>query len=105
VKLRHHDLRRGAAQLVVVLDVGWDAAAVVDDRYRIVGVDDDLDVIAVTRQRFVDRVVEDFEHHVVEPGAIGGIADVHAGPLADCFQPLQDLDARRIVIVAVALWL
>ena len=67
--------------------------------------DDDLDVVAVARQRFVDRVVEHLEYHVVEPSAIGGVPDVHARTLADCFQALQDLDARRIVIVAVALWL
>ena len=104
VQLGHDDLGRRAAEIVVFFDIGRNAAAVVDDRDRVVGVNDDLDVVAVARQRFVDRVVEHFEHHVVETGAIGGVADVHARTLANCFEALQDLDARRIVIVAVALW-
>ena len=49
VKLGHHDLGGRALELVVVLEVDRDAAAVVDDGHRIVGVDDDLDVVAVSR--------------------------------------------------------
>ena len=101
VQLGHHDFGGGAMLVVVVLDVGRDAAAVVDHRYRVVGVDDDLDVVAVSGQRLVDRVVEDFEHHVVQARAVGRVADVHAGPLAHRVEALQDLDAGGIVVVAV----
>ena len=60
-----------------------------------------LIVVAVARERLVDRVVEHLEHHVVEAGAVGGVADVHAGTLAHRVEALQDLDAGRIVVVAV----
>ena len=97
VQLGHHDLGRRALPLVVVLDVGRDAAAVVDHRDRVVGVDHDLDVVAEARERLVDRVVEHLEHHVVQSGAIGRVADVHARTLADGVEPLQDLDAVGVV--------
>jgi len=87
--------------IVVVLDVGGNAAAVVDHRHRIVCVNDDLDVVAVAGQRLVDGVVQHFEHHVVKSGAVGRVADVHAGALAYRVEPLEDLDARGIVFVAV----
>ena len=53
------------------------------------------DVVAVAGQSFVDRVVDHLEHHVVQAGAVAGIADVHARPLAHRFEPFQDLDAAR----------
>ena len=100
VQLGHHDLGGGTLELVVVLDVGRDAAAVVDHRDRVVGVDDDLDLVAVPGQRLVDRVVEDFEHHVVQAGAVGRVADVHARALAHRVEALEDLDAVGVVVAA-----
>jgi len=41
----------------------------------------------------VDRVVANFEDQVMQAGAIGGVADVHAGTLADGLQAFEDLDA------------
>ena len=103
MKFGHHDLRRGALFLVAVLDVRGDAATVVGHADRIVGVDDDLDVVAPALQRFVDGIVQDFEHHVVQAGAIGRVADVHTGTLAHRVQAFEDLDAGRVVIAAIGL--
>ena len=88
VELRHHDLGGGTLQLVVFLDVGGNSPPVVDDGYRIVGVDDDLDVVAESGERFVDRVVQHLEHHVVQAGAVGRVSDVHAGALAHGLEAL-----------------
>ena len=101
VQLGHHDLGRRALLLVVVLDVDRYAASVVDHRHRIVGVDDDLDVVAEAGERLVDRVVQDLEHHVVKAGAVGGVADVHPRALAHRFETFQHLDAVRVVLFAV----
>src|SRR6266542_1950070 len=103
VQLGHHDLGGRALLLVIVLDVGRDAAAVVDDRYRIVGMDHDLDVVAIAGERLVDRVVEHLEHHVVQAGSVRRVADVHAGALAHRVETLQDLDAVGVVIGAIAI--
>ncbi len=59
------------------------------------------DVVAVAGERLVDRVVDDLEHEVVQAGAIGGVADVHAGALAHGFQTFEDLDAAFAIRSAV----
>ena len=80
-----------AAGLVVLRhDADRDAAAVVDDGDRVVGVDGDVDAGAVAGEGFVDRVVDDLVDEVVEAARPGG-ADVHAGPLADRLEALEDL--------------
>ena len=46
----------------------------------------------MTGKRLVDAVVHDFVNHVMEAGPVIGVADIHARPLADGFQTLQNLD-------------
>ena len=46
VQLRHHDFRGRALELVVLLDAGRNAAPVVEDRNRVVGVHGDDDLVA-----------------------------------------------------------
>jgi hypothetical protein len=103
VQLGERDLGRRALGLVLVvhLDAGRDAAAVVGDRDRVVGVDGDDDVVAEAGERFVDRVVDDLEDEVMQAGAVGRVADVHAGALAHRFQALEDLDRAFAVARAV----
>jgi hypothetical protein len=100
VQHAHDDLGGAALGLVLVvhLDADRDAAAVVGDRDRVVGVDGDDDVVAVAGQGLVDGVVHDLEDHVVQAGAVGGVADVHAGALAHRFQPFELLDAGFVVV-------
>jgi hypothetical protein len=101
VEHAHDDLGGGALGLVLVvhLDADRDAAAVVGDGDGVVGVDGDDDVVAVAGQGLVDGVIDDFEHHVVQAGAVGGVADVHAGTLAHGLQPFELLDAGFVVVV------
>ncbi len=102
VQLGQRDLGGRALRLVLVVefDAGWNAAAVVDDRDRVVGVDRDDDVVAMPGKRLVDRVVDHLEHHVVQPGAVVRIADVHARTLAHRLQSLEDLDAADAIVRA-----
>jgi hypothetical protein len=51
----------------------------------------DPDGVAIAGQRLVDRVVDDFVDEVVE-ATLAGRADVHAGPLADRFEALENRD-------------
>ena len=97
MQLGHHDLGRRARELVLFVDLGRNAAPVVDDADRIVGVDGDDDLVAEARERLVDGVVDDLEHHVVQSRAVGGVADVHARTLAHGVEPLEHLDARGVV--------
>ena len=86
VQLGEHDLDAGQAGLR--LDVHRDAAAVVAHLDGGVGVQHDLDPVAVAAERLVDRVVDDLPQAVHEAAAVGG-ADVHAGALAHRLEPFE----------------
>ena len=72
----------------LLLGVDRDAAPVIDDLDRAVVVQGHLDVLAVTTQCLVDRVVDDLPQAMHQAARVGG-TDVHAGTLANCFQALQ----------------
>ena len=92
---RQDDLDGGA--LLRRVQVDGNAAPVVRDGARAVGVDRDLDMAAVASQRLVDRVVDHLVDQVVEaPRA--GVADVHRGALADRLHAFQDLDVGGRVL-------
>src|SRR5205807_7584222 len=61
------------------------AAAIVADGHAAVDVDGDGDLGGVAGHGFVDGVIDRFVDQVVQ-AFDAGIADVHAGPLADVFQ-------------------
>jgi hypothetical protein len=95
------DLPRRLEELGVVLHVHGDAAAVVQHGDRVVLVDDDVHVLGVAGQHFVDGVVHGLVDEVVQ-SAGARVADVHGGPVADGVQPLQDLNFGRVVVSGAA---
>jgi hypothetical protein len=46
----------------------------------------------VSRQRLVNGVVDHLIDHVMQAGAVIGVADIHAWPLADGVKSLQHFD-------------
>src|SRR5690606_14635964 len=94
VELREDDL--DAAEPRARLDVDGDAAAAIAHLDAAVRVEDDVDPRAVARDGLVDGVVDDLPQAVHEPGRAVG-ADVHAGPLPDRFQPLEDLEVMGVI--------
>ena len=98
-----HDHFGGRHALFV--DVDRDAATVVDHRAGAVGIERDHDLRGVAGERLVDRIVDDLVDHVMQAGAVVGVADVHARALAHRIEALQDLDGFCVVITdcAVAL--
>ncbi len=98
VQHRQDDLDRRSA--LARDDIDRDAAPVVDDPYPTVGLEGDLDVIAVARQGLVDRVVHDFVDQVVKP-PLARRADVHAWPLTDGFEAFEDGDGAGVVSTIV----
>jgi hypothetical protein len=101
VQFGHHNLGGRASELVIFLDTGWNSAAVINHGNGVVGVNSDEDFITVARKRFVDRIVDDLKDHVVQPGTVGRIPNVHSGALANGFQPLQYFDAVGAVFARV----
>ena len=94
VEIGEHQLERRDFFFRVHRD--GDAAAVVFDGKGAVRMDLDLDALAVTGEGFVDRVVDDLIHAVVEAGLVR-IADIHTGSLADGLEALEALDVGSAV--------
>ena len=100
VQLGHDDL--GRAHPLALVDADRDAAAVVADADRVVGVQRHLDLGRVAAQRLVDAVVDDLVDHVVQARAVVGVADIHPRPLAHRFQALENLDGIGAVFLGDA---
>ena len=63
--------------------------------------DDDADCATKAAQCFIDRVVDQLLHHVVEARAVIGISNVHARPFTDCVESFEYFDACGVVTALV----
>ena len=97
VQYRHHDFGRRPGGFVFRVNARGNSTPVIHDADRVVGMDDDFYFVAVSRQRLVNRVVKNFEHHVVQSGAVARITDIHAGPFAHCLQSFEYLYAVGVI--------
>jgi len=95
VELGHDDFHRGAAGLV---HLDGDATTVVGHLDGAVLVKYDVHLVRIAGQGFVDRVIDDLPHQVVQ-ATRPGRTDVHTGALAHSFQTLQHGNRRCVVIV------
>ena len=81
------------------MHVDRNAAAVVTNGNRAIHMDGHFDLGAVTGEMFVDRVVENFENHVMQTALIR-VADIHSGTLSDSLQSLEFVDLSGVVFLA-----
>jgi hypothetical protein len=63
-----------------------------------VRIERDRNKIGMPGQRLIDGVVHHLVDHMVKAGTVVGVADIHARPLADGIQPLQNLDGIGTVL-------
>ena len=94
VELGVDDLEAGEAGLRLLVD--RDAATVVVDLGRVVGVQRHLDAGGGSGERLVDAVVDDLPQAVHEAPGVGR-AEVHPGALAHRLEPLQDQEVGCVV--------
>ena len=87
----HDDLRSRDLFAVNVHRIHGDTAPVVDDSNRVVDVNSNFDLVRVTRERFVDGIVDYLVHQMVQP-EFAGRANVHCRTLADGFHAAQHFD-------------
>src|SRR6185295_17122522 len=65
---------------------------------RAVRVENDLDAVAIARERLIDRIVDGLVDEVMK--AVGPrVTDVHRGTLPNRLEPLEDLDITRVVAI------
>ena len=66
-------------------------APIIDDGDAVIFSDFNKDMVTVTGQGLIDRVIDDFINQMMEPTGTD-TADIHAWPFANGFEALQDLD-------------
>ncbi|CCY55749.1 putative uncharacterized protein [Bacteroides eggerthii CAG:109] len=70
----------------------------------VVFVDSNFDVVAITGERFINRVVHNFVNQVMKSFDTN-VADIHGRTLTYSFQTLQYLDVTgRVIVFAVYLF-
>ena len=77
--MQHREDDFGGRAPLLGMDIHRNAASVIRDGHRLIGMDGDHDAVAVAGQGLVDRVVDDLKHHVVQPRPVIGVPDVHSG--------------------------
>ena len=95
----HHDLCRGNLLAVDHHVIDGNATAVVHDGDGVVGLDRDFDLRGETGERFVDRVVDDFIHQMVQ-SHFARRADIHRRTLAHGFHAAEHFNGVGIVVAA-----
>ncbi len=74
------------------------SAAIILDGDAVVAMNNNINLGAEAGQRFVNRVVDDLGDQVVQ-STFGSVADIHAGPFTNRFEPLQNFDRIGAVTV------
>ena len=90
MQLRHDHF--GRRNPLFGMDIGGDAASVVGDGAGSVGIERHGHFRGVTGQRLVNRIIDDFVNHVMQARAVIGVADIHAGALADGIQAFENFN-------------
>ena len=93
---QHH---LGGRNTFFFMHINGDAAAVITHGDRSVAVQRHLDARSEAGLRLIDSVVDDLEGHMVQARAVIGIPDVHARPLADGLQALEDRDGGAVIVL------
>ncbi len=97
VQLGHNDF--GGRNPFFLMHADRNSAAVVADGGRTVGIEDNFGFVAVTGERFVDGVIQNFINHMMQAGAVIGVADVHSRTFANRVQPAQNLNRIGIIFL------
>ena len=86
---------------VIQLDADRNPAPIIRHRNRIIGMNGDHNIVTMAGKRLVNRVIDNFENHMMETGTIRSITNVHSRAFANSFQSFQLLNARLIVSIRV----
>ena len=98
--MEHGQYDLEGALVLLFVHVHRNAAAVVDDGYRVIFVDSDTYILCITCKGLVDRVVHDFVDKVMK--AFGrDVANIHGRAFAHGLQTFEDLDFISVVILSV----
>ena len=75
----------------LVVNPGRNAPPIIDHSHRVSPVNRDADVMTVTCQGLIHRVIHNFIDQMMKTLGRSG-ADIHTGSLSNCLKPFQNLD-------------
>ena len=81
------------------MDTHRNTTSVVHDRHAGICVNNDTHMVRMTGQSFINAVVHDLIHHVVQTRAIVRIPDIHSGAFSNCLQAFENFDRISTIFV------
>jgi hypothetical protein len=91
----HDDL--GGRASFGTYDAGRDAAAIILDTDRLVGMQGDTNLGTIAGENFVNGIIDGLENHVMKTRSVLGITNIHTRALTDGIQTFEDLYAVLII--------
>ena len=79
------------------MHINGDTATVISHCHGAVTIECYGHQIAMSGQRLINRIIDDFIDHVMQARAVIGITDIHAGSFAHRFEPTQNLDRSGVI--------
>ena len=102
VQFGQHDLRGRNFFAVDVHHVNRNSAAVVDNRDGVIEVDGGFNLVGVTGERFVYRVVHDFIDQMVQSHLAGG-TDIHGGTFTHRLHAAEHFNGVSVVVAVASI--
>ena len=96
VKFGHDHLGSRNPELVVLIN--RDAAAVISDGERMIGMKDDFNGVVVPCQVLINGIVNNLPDTMVKGGAVVRVTQVHPGSFSNGFKAFQHLNTTSVVI-------
>ena len=91
--VQHRHDHFGSAHAFFFVQLGRNTTAIILDGHGFIRVDNHFDLGAKPGKRFIDGVIHDLKHHMMQARAIICITDIHAGTFTYGIQSFQHLDA------------
>src|SRR6185503_38998 len=82
------------------MNIYWNAAAVINDRDRVILIDSDFDLRAKAGHSLIHRVIDHLIDQMMK-SAREGVTDIHGRPSTNRFHTLKNLDVRGVVIMTL----
>ena len=71
------------------MHINWNSSSVVFDGNRLILIDSNFNIFAITSKSLINRVINYFINHMVKACSIVGITNIHTWSFSNCFQTFK----------------
>ena len=97
VQHSHNDF--GSRHAFFRVNIGGNAAPVIGYSHRFVYMNNDLNLVTKAGQSFVNTVIDQLKHHMVQACTVIRITNIHAGAFSYRIQTFQDFYTGRVISI------